>query len=67
MDDAPQNGHSLNGSEEFLALLERGVREIVKNRKSSKGDKLKAIDAGTKLLAIRHKINGGDDSKGFFG
>ena len=42
------------------------VRKIVKSNKTSKADKLSAINAGTKLLAIRHKITGGDQDKGFF-
>jgi hypothetical protein len=52
---------------DFLDELEAAVRKIVRSSKASKADKLSAINAGTKLLAIRHKINGGDDDKGFFG
>ena len=63
------NGNG-NGKEEkddeFLKELEMAVRKIVKSNKTSKADKLSAINAGTKLLAIRHKITGGDQDKGFF-
>jgi hypothetical protein len=56
-----------NGVEDtFLKELEAGVREIIKSRKSSKADKLSAINAGVKIAAIKHKITGGDDGKGFF-
>lgn len=50
----------------FLAELEEGVRKIIKSNKSSKAEKLAAINAGVKIAAIRHKINGGDDDQGFF-
>jgi hypothetical protein len=53
--------------DDFLAVLEKGVRDIIKNRKSSKADRLSAINAGVKVAQIRHRINGGDDEKGFFG
>ena len=52
---------------DFLDELEAAVRKIVRSSKASKADKLSAITAGTKLLAIRYKINGNDDDKGFFG
>jgi len=56
-----------NGKDELLDDLEKAVREIVKRKKSTTADKLSAINAGTRLLAIRHKITGGEDSdKGFF-
>jgi hypothetical protein len=62
MTDAPQQ----NGSDDLLAVLEKGVRDILKAKKSSKADRLSAINAGTRLLAIRHKINGGAEDEGFF-
>jgi hypothetical protein len=52
--------------DELLKELEMAVRRIVKSNKSSRADKLSAINAGTKLLAIRHRILGGDVEKGFF-
>jgi hypothetical protein len=56
---------SLNGSEKFLRLLERGVREVMLDKAADRDHKLQAINAGAKLLAIRHKIEAGDSS-GFF-
>lgn len=56
-----------NSDDEFLKELENGVREILKNRKSSKADKLSAINAGVKVAQMRHKITGGSDDSGFFG
>ena len=51
--------------EEFLKLLEDGVRRVLKDREAKPGLKLQAVQAGAKLLMIRHKIGGGDE-KGFF-
>ena len=51
--------------DEFLDELEKTVRGMMRNRKTSKADKLAAINAGIKIAAIRHKILGGDE-KGFF-
>ena len=52
-------------SQDFLTVLEQGVRDVLKNRKATAADKLGAINAGAKLIAIEHKITGGDES-GFF-
>ena len=57
----------INGkADEFLAALEKGVLDIIKNKKSTKADKLSAINAGVRLAAIKHKVNGGDADEGFF-
>ena len=50
---------------DFLSILEQGVRDVLKNRKTNAGEKLQAVNAGAKLLAIKHKITGGDE-QGFF-
>lgn len=50
---------------EFQDVLEQGVRKVLDNRKATASERLQAVAAGVKLLAIRHKINGGDD-EGFF-
>lgn len=56
-----------NGEDDLLKDLEAGVRGILKNRKASKADKLAAINAGVKLAAIKHRINGGNtEDEGFF-
>lgn len=61
MSKTPETVESTN----FMEVLEQGVRDVLKNRKASASDKLAAVTAGTKLLAIRHRIEG-DDQKGFF-
>ncbi len=50
---------------DFQDVLEQGVRGVLSNRKATASEKLQAVAAGVKLLAIRHKISGGDE-EGFF-
>jgi hypothetical protein len=50
---------------DFMAVLEKGVRDVLGNRKASPTDKLAAVNAGAKLLAIKHKITGGDEDSFF--
>jgi hypothetical protein len=50
----------------FISELENAVRAVLKDKEAKRGDRLKAIEVGTKLLAIRHKIDGGDDAGSFF-
>ena len=56
----------INGEDEdFLKLLEDGVKKVLKSKDARPSERLAAVQAGAKLLAIRHKIGGGDE-KGFF-
>lgn len=48
-----------------MTALEDGVRKVLANKRATPGERVAAITAGAKLLAIRHKITGGDE-KGFF-
>lgn len=57
---------SAGGDDKFLDDLEAAVRAIIRNKKASKSDQLSAIGHGVKLAAIRHRITGGDNEKGFF-
>ena len=50
--------------DDFLPLLETGIRDILKDADADVKDKLKAIEIGAKLAAIRHNID--DDTKGNF-
>jgi hypothetical protein len=52
-------------SDEFLKALMDGVRKVLDNRKANPSERMAAVNAGVKLLAIRHKISDGD-GKGFF-
>ena len=50
----------------FLRVLERGIRDVLKEKDTSAADRLKAIEVGAKVAAIQHKINTGDEDA-FFG
>jgi len=61
-----KKAHDINGEDDaFLKLLEDGVKKVLKDKDAKPGLMLQAVQAGAKLLAIRHKIGGGDE-KGFF-
>ncbi len=49
----------------FVRLLERGIRDVLKNKDVLPADKLKAIEVGAKIAAIQHKISSGDDDAFF--
>lgn len=50
--------------EDFAVVLERGVRDILKNGEATAAEKLGAINTGAKLLMIRHRI--GEPEPNFF-
>ncbi len=52
-------------SEKFLGILEGGVKAVLKDKDASAAERVAAITAGAKLLAIRHKISG-EDQDSFF-
>jgi hypothetical protein len=49
----------------FLETLERGVREVLRAENSTTAERIAAINAGSKLLMIRHKISETDESEFF--
>ena len=59
--DEPKSGTS----EDFLHILEDGVKQVLSNRKSKSSERVAAISAGAKLLMIRHKISGADEESFF--
>ncbi len=50
----------------LMTLLEQGVRDVLKSERSTPAQRLQAISAGAKLLAVKHKISGDDDGTGSF-
>ena len=50
---------------DFQDVLEQGVRGVLGNRKATASEKLQAVAAGVKLLAIRYKISGGEEDSFF--
>ena len=55
--------------DDFFALLEKGVKDILRDKDSSPAQKIQAITAGTKLLQVKHKVSDDpeDDNTSFFG
>ena len=51
--------------DDFLTVLEEGIRAVLKGKKVSPTERIQAVAAGAKLLMIKHRISG-DDAKGFF-
>lgn len=51
----------------FIALLQQGITDILKNKKATKKERIDAIKAGTALMTARNKWGAGDeDTGGFF-
>lgn len=57
MTEKPQN---------FIETLEQGIRDVLTNKKVSMKDRIDAINAGTKLMLIKHKITDTSDEAGSF-
>jgi hypothetical protein len=64
-DEVNKPDEANGASEDFMTTLEDGVKQVLKNRKATASERMAAVQAGVKLLAIRHKISG-DGEKGFF-
>jgi hypothetical protein len=52
-------------SEKFLGILEGGVKAVLKDTTATAGERVAAITAGAKLLAIRHKISESEETSFF--
>lgn len=50
----------------LLTLLEQGVKDVLADAKATKPQKLKAIEAGCKVLMIKRKLTGDEDGNGSF-
>jgi hypothetical protein len=53
------------GNGRFLSNLEKAVEAVLNDESASPADRIKAIEAGTRLLAIKHKV-GVTDEKSYF-
>ena len=52
-------------SDAFLSTLEQGVKEVLADETATAAERIAAVTAGAKLLAIKHKLSS-DDEKNFF-
>ena len=48
----------------LMLTVSRALTAVMRDAKATPGEKLKAIEIGVKLLAVRHKIKEGDDGDG---
>ena len=51
----------------LLQQLEQAIKAILTDKDTRPGDRLKAVEIGAKLLAIKHKIEGSGDAGSYFG
>jgi len=52
---------------DLMVVVEEAIVEVLKSKRISSVDKIKAIEAGAKILAVRHKIEqGSEDESSFF-
>lgn len=54
-----------SADDDFMDCLERGVRAVLANRKSTATERLNAVNAGAKLMMIKFKISGADEDNFF--
>jgi hypothetical protein len=52
--------------DDLLDRMERGILEMLKKDTLTNTERLKAIEAGAKVLMIRHKIQDGGATDGAF-
>lgn len=62
----PKAKREPKGEKDLSEVLEAAIRAVLKSKDTKPGDRLKAIEAGAKLLMIRHKISGAGDDGNFF-
>jgi len=52
---------------DLLSTLEKGIMDVLIDKKATAKERMDAVNAGTKLLLIKHKISdSGDDAGSFF-
>lgn len=51
---------------DFLSVLEMGIRAVLESKDSTVKERMDAVNAGTKLMLIKHKINDAGDEAGSF-
>lgn len=52
--------------DDFLSVLENGIRAVLLDKKSTGKERMDAVNAGTKLILIKHKISDTADDAGSF-
>lgn len=57
---------SKKADSDFLATLEKGIKDVLENKSSTAKERMEAVNAGTKLMLIKHKISDSSDDAGSF-
>lgn len=52
--------------DDLLDVLEKGVRTVLEDKDATVKERMEAINAGTKLMQLKHKIGDSDDEPGSF-
>lgn len=52
--------------DKMVELLEQGIKDVLGDPKSMPADKIRAVEAGTKLQLMKHKVSGGQDDGNYF-
>ena len=53
--------------EDFLSVLENGIRKVLNDKNSTAKERMDAVKAGTQLMLIKHKITDtGNEAGSFF-
>lgn len=56
-----------NPDEALIKSIEKAVLEVLADKDLDPADKIKAIQAGTQLIAVKNKLKDGDKPANFFG
>lgn len=51
---------------DFLKILEDGIKDVLSNKDTSPKERISAIEAGAKLMQIKHKIDGDEGGASSF-
>lgn len=52
--------------DDFLSVLESGIRDVLQDKKTTAKERMDAVNAGTKLMLIKHKITDTSNEAGSF-
>ncbi len=49
-----------------MSILEKGIRKVLEDDKSTAKERMDAVNAGTRLMLIKHKITDTSNESGSF-
>lgn len=51
---------------DFMKVLEKGIRDVLDNKKTTAKERIEAIKVGAQVMQIKHKISDPSDEPGSF-